>query len=83
MYGFIEVIIMAIVTTRNCITCHESFAAVNEQRECNNCKNAAKIALREKHFDELDNMTLEERLRRVEEWIYDYQAPISPWDMKF
>lgn len=74
---------MALVTTRNCITCHESFAAVNEQVECNNCINAAKIALREKHFSELDNMTLEERLRRIEEWIYDYRAPISPWDMKF
>lgn len=74
---------MAIVTTRNCITCHESFAAINTQEECTNCQNAALAALREKHFDILDKMPVEERLHRVEEWIYNYQAPRNPWDMKF
>ncbi len=74
---------MALVTTRNCITCHESFAAVNEQTECNNCKASAAQALREKHFNDLDNLSVEERLRRIEEWIYNYKAPLEPWTMKY
>ncbi len=74
---------MALVTTRNCTTCNESFAAVNEQIECTNCQTAAKVALREKHFEALDNMTIEQRLRLVEGWIYNYQTPRDPWTMKF
>lgn len=40
---------------------------------CGACRKADLESIRAKHFAELDALPIEERLRRVEEWIYDYR----------
>lgn len=45
---------------------------------CPACKKVDEAQKREAHFKMLDGLTIEERLRRVEEWIYDYNPPVDP-----
>ncbi len=40
---------------------------------CNHCRAKEDISKRDQHFKELDALTTEERLRRIEEWIYNYR----------
>jgi hypothetical protein len=41
--------------------------------ECPTCKKNEADAKRKAHFDALDRLTMEERVRKIEEWIYDYK----------
>jgi hypothetical protein len=45
---------------------------------CGDCQRAIDAEAEEKHFAELDALPLEERLRRVEKWIYHYQPRYVP-----
>lgn len=47
-------------------------------RVCATCEDKRLTAAREEHFAKLDALTLEERLRRVEGWIYDYRPQWVP-----
>lgn len=40
---------------------------------CNVCRGKDVASKRDQHFAELDALSTEERLRRVETWIYDYR----------
>ena len=40
---------------------------------CPKCKTKLKALERKKHFEFLDSLPIEARLRKVEEWIYDYK----------
>jgi Zn finger protein HypA/HybF involved in hydrogenase expression len=68
-----------------CIECgHEYFpvrSGFGEWSGCPQCKARADKLAEEKHFAELDNLSLEERLRRVEKWIYHYKVPVNPRDI--
>ena len=50
---------------------------------CNECKEKERLADRKLHFQKLDDLTIEARVRRIEEWIYDYKPPVSLRDIKF
>jgi hypothetical protein len=41
---------------------------------CDECRDKEKVAKEENHFDKLDQMTLEQRVRRIEKILYD-----KPW----
>lgn len=41
---------------------------------CKDCRAAKEKDAKQKHFEELDQMTLEQRIRRIEEILYD-----KPW----
>jgi len=46
---------------------------------CNLCGEIVEKEKKINHFFKLDSMTVEERLRRIEEWIYSYKPKyISP-----
>ncbi|MHA1835987.1 MAG: hypothetical protein ACTSYQ_03565 [Candidatus Odinarchaeia archaeon] len=46
---------------------------------CGQCAAKEQVAKEEKHFAELDKLPMEERLRRVEKWIYHYKPThVSP-----
>jgi len=50
---------------------------------CGECVRKAHDTVRQAHFKMLDNLTMEERLRRVEKWTYDYKVPINPMNVLF
>ena len=52
-------------------------------QKCGACRKRDLDALRKAHFDELATMPMEERLRRVEEWIYDYKPHVPLSEMRF
>lgn len=45
---------------------------------CGACRQAELTSQRDRHFAELDALSIEERLRRVEAWIYDYRPQWVP-----
>jgi DNA replicative helicase MCM subunit Mcm2 (Cdc46/Mcm family) len=45
---------------------------------CGVCQHAEAASKREQHFAELDALQIEERLRRIEAWIYDYRPQWVP-----
>jgi len=50
---------------------------------CHACTNLAEVNKREAHLVTLAALPIEERLRRIEEWIYDYKPPKSIHDYRF
>jgi len=50
---------------------------------CPYCKKEELQTKEEKHFTELDALSMEERVRRVEKWIYNYKPPRNIRDIKF
>ena len=50
---------------------------------CPDCAQLDRNRERKEHFDRLDAMSIEERLRLIEEWIYDYKPPINTRDLTF
>ncbi len=51
--------------------------------ECPFCKDSAEKEKEGVHFNALDEMSLEDRIRKIEEWIYHYKPPINPRDRKY
>jgi hypothetical protein len=50
---------------------------------CHSCRRAADRDAREQALAEIAELPLEERLRRIEAWIYDYKPPVPLSEMKF
>jgi len=50
---------------------------------CETCRMKKATAERNIYFTNLNRLTLEERIRRVEEWIYNYSPPVDPNDIKY
>lgn len=50
---------------------------------CPSCMQRQEAEKRKAHFDMLDKLTITERLRRLEEWIYDHKPPVNIRDLKF
>ena len=44
---------------------------------CYDCESTVNTTLREKHFIAKEKLTLEERIRAIEEWIYDYKPYVD------
>jgi len=78
---------MAIVLDFTCKVCgRNDQTAVGSGRPaptiCNACQKLEDDCKRREHFHGLDGLTLEERIRRIEEWIYDYRPPASINDIR-
>lgn len=67
----------------NCPTCHKSFRPINGNNDCPYCAVLVETTKRKAHFAALDQLTLEERIRKIEEWIYDYNVPRNWRDVKY
>lgn len=71
---------MAYVEMKYCPKCKEgkatftSFAGGQPSYVCDECAVAVNNITdeRKKHFGELDNLSIPQRVRRLEEWVYDY-----------
>ena len=69
---------MAYQTTITCIECHKNKQVIvgggnSPSLVCHECQSAKDAERREKYFAELDKLPLEERIRKIEEWIYEYR----------
>ena len=76
---------MAYLVYGKCKKCGEEFRTmINSSGEssnpslCDNCKREESDIKRREYFYGLDGLTIEERLRRVEEWIYNYKPYKEP-----
>ena len=74
---------MAYQTTIFCTECGKSKQTIASAdnpapRRCFECKTKIDAEMRERHFAELDELSLEERIRKIEEWIYDYKPTHVP-----
>jgi len=62
---------------RECEICGDSYktnpykAEINQSRICYDCSIQEQQNERIEHFEGLDVLTIEERIRRIEEWMYD------------
>jgi hypothetical protein len=59
---------MAYCAEDYCYDCKEETMHTNGK--CGVCTERDQKSHEKKHFDELNKMTLEERVRRIEKWIY-------------
>lgn len=50
---------------------------------CKDCRAVRVADKRKEHFAALDALSMEERVRRIEEWIYDFKFPVHPSDVRF
>ena len=79
---------MAVVSNIKCEQC-EQYADVWHSpgeirpRICGACRAKEIDTKRADHFAALDAFSIEERLRLVEEWIYDYKPRIPLSEMRF
>jgi len=77
---------MAFLQSFTCGVCgmaRQELSSEDFPNTCHQCEEDEKKFKRKKHFEELDKLTIEKRLRMVEEWIYDYRPPISISEMRF
>lgn len=68
---------------QECSLCGDDFTAVRGAGQptptvCGKCLIKEESKKRRLHFSGLDGLTIEERLRKIEEWIYDYRPPTIP-----
>jgi len=69
---------MAVMVPSYCSTCRKDFTAILNSGEaipnkCPFCKDIQEDVKRKSYFSGLDTLSIEERLCRIEEWIYDYK----------
>ena len=62
--------IMGPLTT--CPHCLTEFRPINNVLGCPECKREAMEKREADHFAELDKLTVEERIRRIEKWMFHY-----------
>jgi predicted nucleic acid-binding Zn-ribbon protein len=62
--------------TRTCLECGGNYyeGGNNTPNGCPRCAEVDADKLKRKHFEKLDAMTLEERIRRIEEIQYNHQT---------
>ena len=59
----------------DCSICGKHSMLYNSETTCRPCQEEAKKTERRRHFEDLDKMSLENRIRRIEEILYD-----EPWE---
>lgn len=78
---------MALIVNFTCITCHkdveEAVSAGQSRNQCRECKNKELVSKRAQHLKGLEALTLEERIAKIEAWIYDYKFPINIYNTKY
>lgn len=68
---------MAYITTNTCFVCGITFQGV-KSNECGACAQLRIDREKREHFGALDALTLEERIRKLEEWVYYYKPTYVP-----
>ena len=76
---------MAVVVNGLCIECDKPFTTTIDSGQpiplvCPKCLALEEEKSRRLYFGGLDGLTIEERLRKIEEWIYDhkpYRGPVQ------
>lgn len=67
-----------------CIKCMKGFTAIcnptDHPSECPDCKNKENETKERIHFAELDTLTLDERVRRIEKRLYSRNIKIKPFN---
>lgn len=79
---------MALLINITCLTCGKESqecigAGLPAPNICSECRQAEEDLKRRIHLHGLEVLTLTERIRKLEEWAYDYKPPMSIHDMKF
>ena len=74
---------MAYNVTITCIRCKKNKNVIVSSGSgaplvCGDCTKKEREELRDKYFAGLDKLSMEERVRRIEEWIYDYKPTYVP-----
>lgn len=82
----LEHILSSAVTVERCVDCGverdlfvEPLTNPDDYGRCNHCRAKKQQDIKAKHLDDLRELSTDERLRRIEEWIYDYaRRPSNP-----
>ena len=76
---------MAFVTNWTCRVCHKAqHSAEPRNYTCHSCEKEKRDRERREHFGALDACTIEERLRKIEEWQYEHSKKYHPGrEMRF
>lgn len=79
---------MALSSRITCADCGQEKYVLHSAREfppkiCGECRKAALAEKRSTYLKSLAELTIEERLVKIEEWIYDYKPPVNPRDIIF
>ena len=73
---------MAYNTIITCTECGQNKSVIVPSSgyvtQCGECRAKIQEEARKRHFAELDELSLEERIRKIEEWIYDYRPQHVP-----
>ena len=75
---------MAIGSSIQCQVCGKDATVYHSVREnppnvCGPCQLAKAVEEKQNHLDSLKQLSIEERIARIEEWIYDFE-PYDPHD---
>lgn len=64
---------MVCLTQRHCFACDKDYSCdINDYSGCPHCKAVEEEQKRKEYFASLDALPLEERVRKIEEWIYNH-----------
>lgn len=79
---------MAYIDTIFCTRCQERRQVLCSANKalpslCDRCKQLEEDEKYKKHCEHLDSLTIEERVRKIENWIYNYKPYDNPFDMRF
>ena len=72
---------MACYRTERCSECGTNKGmnlTDNPHHICSDCEIAKRTADRNAHLDYLNTLPIEARIRKIEEWIYDYKPKYVP-----
>jgi hypothetical protein len=70
---------MAYITDWTCTKCKKSqHSSVPKNRVCHDCKTKEEDRKRREYFGSLDALTIEERIRNIEEYIYEHKNSYHP-----
>ena len=74
---------MAYHTTITCIECGKNkniivSSAGEYPTQCRECQDKEAYRQRKEYFAELDKLPPEERVRKIEQWIYEYRPTYVP-----
>lgn len=69
---------MVLLINETCIRCGNVRQVDAKVRICNECLSFEEHEKHREHFERIDKMTLEERVRDIEEWIYQLSNTHPP-----
>ena len=76
---------MVCLGTKICTECHKEYQGNYHSSDsvCGDCKQAKEDKARKEHFNALNKLSIDARLRKVEEWIYNYKPSRHPEFTRF